>query len=101
MYQNPQTTNNRRVNLNNSVSLSDREDQFQLLQKFDTVIVVDDSGSMGGSRWLEARDALAGIAPLAAQYDTNGLDIHFLNSTKIGTNLRVSTYPNTLHIIFC
>lgn len=36
-------------------------------------------GSMGPSRWEEARDALAGMVELAAQYDSDGVDVHFLN----------------------
>lgn len=54
--------------------------------------IVDDSssmnvnerpdGSMGQSRWEEARDALAGMVQLAAQYDSDGVDVHFLNSEK-------------------
>lgn len=47
---------------------------------------------MEGALWFEAKYALAGIAALAAQYDTNGLDIHFLNSRTVGTNLRVRIY---------
>jgi hypothetical protein len=65
-----------------------REDPLDLLKQFDTIVVVDDSGSMnvtpehqpGPSRWEEARDALAGVVHLAASKDTDGIDVHFLNS---------------------
>ncbi|CAD6932132.1 unnamed protein product [Tilletia controversa] len=66
------------------------EDPLTLLKSFDCVFVVDDSssmhvneqpdGSMGPSRWDEARDALAGVVELARHYDEDGVDIVFLNS---------------------
>ncbi|KAG6331583.1 hypothetical protein ID866_7508 [Astraeus odoratus] len=34
---------------------------------------------MEGARWAEAKAALAGLATIASEYDTDGLDIHFLN----------------------
>ena len=66
-----------------------KENPLDLLRKFDTVIIVDDSSSMEGALWHESRDALAGIAEAAAQYDANGIDLHFLNDQKVGTNLKV------------
>lgn len=71
----------------------------ELLSQVRTVILLDDSGSMGApghlswgfgrfsdnaygsnkSRWDQARDLLAGIAPLVSQYSRFGIDIHFLN----------------------
>lgn len=66
-----------------------KEDAFLFLQKFDTVIILDDSTSMKGLLWREARDALAGIADKVARYNINGIDLHFLNSPVIGKNLKV------------
>ncbi|KAG1896451.1 uncharacterized protein F5891DRAFT_1053926 [Suillus fuscotomentosus] len=40
---------------------------------------MDDSSSMAGSLWKEAKQALATLAGVASQYDANGVDIHFLN----------------------
>lgn len=54
------------------------------LIKYDTVIIVDDSSSMAGPLWFEAREALAGVAQLAAKYDADGIDICFLNSEETG-----------------
>jgi len=45
---------------------------------------------MEGPLWYEARDALAGIADAAARYDTNGIDLYFLNDETVGHNLRAS-----------
>ena len=50
---------------------------------------VDDSGSMAGGLWRQARGALSGIATLAGTYDSDGIDIFFLNSPVVGRNLKV------------
>ena len=50
---------------------------------------VDDSGSMAGGLWRQAREALSGIASLAGTYDSDGIDIFFLNSPEVGQNLKV------------
>ncbi|EPQ27614.1 uncharacterized protein PFL1_04752 [Pseudozyma flocculosa PF-1] len=69
-----------------------REDPLELLKDFDTIFVVDDSasmsvnelpdGSMGRSRWEEARDAVSGVVELAAKYDRDGVDVYFLNNDR-------------------
>ncbi|KAG9019694.1 hypothetical protein FRB90_011503 [Tulasnella sp. 427] len=64
------------------------EDPLELLRRYDTILVVDDSTSMEGPLWYEARDALAGIADVAARYDLDGIDVHFLNSPIVGNGLR-------------
>ncbi|KAG9073740.1 hypothetical protein FRC06_011179, partial [Ceratobasidium sp. 370] len=51
-------------------------------REYDTVFLIDDSGSMAGSLWREAGKALEGVARVAAQYDDDGIDIHFLNSKE-------------------
>ncbi|KIO31076.1 hypothetical protein M407DRAFT_14197 [Tulasnella calospora MUT 4182] len=43
---------------------------------------------MDGPLWFEARDALAGIAEVAARYDLDGIDVHFLNNPIVGRGLR-------------
>ncbi|KAI0774551.1 hypothetical protein C8Q74DRAFT_1369007 [Fomes fomentarius] len=65
-----------------------KEDALEVLKKYDTVIVVDDSGSMAGRLWTEARDALSVLADAAAEYDQNGIDIYFLNDPKRGKGMR-------------
>ncbi|KAK7470159.1 hypothetical protein VKT23_001597 [Stygiomarasmius scandens] len=59
-----------------------------MLAEFDTVIILDDSGSMSGSSWKEARNALAPLAKIASKYDENGIDIHFMNSREVGENIK-------------
>lgn len=52
---------------------------YAFLAEFDTIFVIDDSGSMAGSRWRETREALAAITPICTQHDADGVDIYFLN----------------------
>ncbi|KIM57948.1 hypothetical protein SCLCIDRAFT_129376 [Scleroderma citrinum Foug A] len=65
-----------------------REDALETLKKYDTVLVVDDSASMRGPRWEEAKRALSDLASIAAEYDWDGLDIYFLNHSKAGLGLK-------------
>lgn len=73
-------------------------DPYSFLRQFDTVFLVDDSGyvnstpglspetvtycfssSMAGSRWKETSRAVETIAPICTSYDSDGIDIYFLN----------------------
>lgn len=53
---------------------------YAFLGQFDTVFLIDDSGSMAGSRWRETAAALSAIAPICTQFDANGVDVYFLNA---------------------
>ncbi|KAL8969009.1 MAG: hypothetical protein Q9197_004567 [Variospora fuerteventurae] len=55
------------------------DNQFAFLSKFDTKFVIDDSGSMAGRFWRETAEALASIAGICTTYDSDGIDIYFLN----------------------
>lgn len=59
---------------------SQADDPYAFLATFDTVFLIDDSGSMAGRSWRETRDALETIIPVCVQYDTDGIDINFLVS---------------------
>lgn len=62
------------------------------LMRFDTIFLVDDSGSMFGPRWAQARGALAAVVDLAVKYDKDGVDIRFFNDEDHrGDNLTSST----------
>ncbi|RMD40339.1 hypothetical protein DV735_g4794, partial [Chaetothyriales sp. CBS 134920] len=52
---------------------------YSFLAQFDTVFLVDDSGSMVGRSWRETCTALRAIAPICTAYDQDGIDIYFLN----------------------
>jgi hypothetical protein len=43
---------------------------------------------MAGERWESAKKALMGVAEVAAGYDEDGIDIYFLNSKRVGRELK-------------
>ncbi|KAJ5259421.1 hypothetical protein N7478_012402 [Penicillium angulare] len=55
------------------------DSDFAFLAEFDTIFLVDDSSSMRGPRWQEAEQAISAITPICTQYDSDGIDIYFLN----------------------
>ncbi|KAF2461848.1 hypothetical protein BDY21DRAFT_368027 [Lineolata rhizophorae] len=56
------------------------DDRYDFLKTFDTIVVIDDSGSMAGRSWRETAGALETIAPIVTTYDSDGIDIYFLNA---------------------
>lgn len=61
------------------------DDELEYLREFDLVFVVDDSGSMSmEGRWRQVGEVLAGIAPVCAKYDEDGIEICFINSSLTG-----------------
>ncbi|KAG8699092.1 hypothetical protein FRC09_006841 [Ceratobasidium sp. 395] len=75
----------------------EQENALLQLGKYDTQFLIDDSTSMIGSRWNEARDALAGLAKTALKYDNDGIEIFFLNDVNAGKTVKdiVDTRPYT------
>jgi uncharacterized protein YegL len=63
---------------------------LERLNRLKTVILVDDSPSMEGELWNDAREALAGVADLAAKYNSDGVDVHFLNNTHSVVDIKNS-----------
>lgn len=61
------------------ISISTPEDPYAFLSSFDTVFVIDDSGSMAGRSWREVHAALNAITPICVAHDKDGIDVHFLN----------------------
>ncbi|KAK3944524.1 collagen alpha-5 chain [Diplogelasinospora grovesii] len=61
-------------------SLSTPEDPYAFLSTFDTVFLIDDSGSMAGTSWREVGQALKAITPICTAHDSDGIDLYFLNS---------------------
>jgi uncharacterized protein YegL len=55
------------------------EDPYAFLTTFDTILLIDDSGSMAGRSWREVSQALAVIAPIVSSHDGDGLDLYFMN----------------------
>jgi len=69
------------------------EDQLNDLKNFDTQFLIDDSGSMkqststiakGKTHWEEVKLVLSDIVKVCADYDENGVDVFFFNSSLVG-----------------
>ncbi|KAM0322977.1 hypothetical protein ACHAQA_009076 [Verticillium albo-atrum] len=60
-------------------SVTNTEDPYAFLSQFDTIFVIDDSGSMAGRSWREVKDALRQITPICTAHDSDGIDLYFLN----------------------
>lgn len=58
------------------------DDEYAFLTSFDTVVLIDDSGSMAGRSWRETKDALEMIVPVCVQHDSDGIDMYFLVSSN-------------------
>lgn len=78
VQQSPRTPRGGANTVNQSTNLND-SDPYGFLANFDTVFLIDDSGSMTGRNWTEAREALASITDICTRYDRDGIDIYFLN----------------------
>jgi len=81
--------NNDRLSLAPSVPKVENN-SLQRLNEIEVVILVDDSASMYGPLWADAREALAGVADLAAEYGSDGVDVYFLNDTHSGMAMKDS-----------
>ncbi|KAL7904513.1 hypothetical protein GGI35DRAFT_198746 [Trichoderma velutinum] len=58
---------------------SNVKDPFAFLTFFDTIFVIDDSGSMACKYWKEAADVLRKITPTCTAHDKDGIDLYFSN----------------------
>lgn len=59
------------------------------LALYDVVVYVDDSGSMAqGGRWHDLRAILDRVTETASLFNDTGIAVHFMNSSKIGHEIR-------------
>jgi hypothetical protein len=66
-----------------STQNTDSDDSnYTWLGEFDTIFLVDDSGSMRGERWRQTGAAISAIAPICTKYDSDGIDIYFVNHSN-------------------
>lgn len=75
------------------------DDRFSFLRTFDTIFLIDDSGSMSGRNWKQVSNALAAITPICTLYDQDGIDIKFINTVESPVHSNITT-PSTVHEIF-
>lgn len=66
------------------------DDPYDFLRTFDTIFLIDDSGSMAGGRWEETQAAISAIAPVCTKYDADGIDIYFLNHKHAYHNVQTA-----------
>ncbi|KAG1853857.1 hypothetical protein C8R48DRAFT_777014 [Suillus tomentosus] len=65
--------------------------KLRKLADYKTVVLIDDSISMAEEQsWTLVRGALAGIADLANQYGSQGIDLHFLHQEHYHQNIKTS-----------
>lgn len=67
---------------------------YAFLGQFDTVFLIDDSGSMAGRSWRETSDALCAIAPICTEQDKDGIEVYFLNHRNPYANDDLGAYTN-------
>ena len=67
---------------------------YAFLTQFDTVFLIDDSGSMAGRSWRETSAALCAIAPICTAHDADGIDIYFLNHRNPMAGSNCGGYTN-------
>ena len=67
---------------------------YSFLTQFDTVFLIDDSGSMAGRSWRETAAALSAITPTCTAHDANGIDIFFLNHRNPLASSNLGGYTN-------
>ena len=75
-------------------SITSAEDRYAFLSSFDTMFLIDDSGSMAGSRWRETGAAIRAVAPICTSHDANGIDIFFLNARNGSANHPAAGFCN-------
>ncbi|KAA1076881.1 hypothetical protein PGT21_022884 [Puccinia graminis f. sp. tritici] len=62
---------------------SSGEDKLVILARYDTVLLIDDSALMSQqNRWNEAAVAVAGLADTLVKYNSDGIDVYFMNSNE-------------------
>jgi uncharacterized protein YegL len=67
---------------------------YVFLTQFDTIFLIDDSGSMAGPSWRETKDALAAITPICTAHDADGIDIYFFNHRNAAYMAKGGGYNN-------
>ncbi|KAF2138113.1 uncharacterized protein K452DRAFT_234909 [Aplosporella prunicola CBS 121167] len=82
-----------------NASVTPSDDRYAFLSSFDTIFLIDDSGSMAGRSWRETGKALEAITPICTAHDADGIDIFFLNHPDNQYYHNV-TLPSTVTEIF-
>lgn len=85
-----------------AIQVATPEDPYAFLSSFDTIFLIDDSGSMAGRSWREVRSALSSITPICTAHDADGVDVYFLNhrasSSPSKEGKAAGGYPNVTDV---
>jgi uncharacterized protein YegL len=81
-----------------SLAASTDSDPYAFLKSFDTVFLIDDSGSMAGRSWKETGKALETITPICTQRDADGIDVYFLNHPDSSLYKNITTAGTVVEI---
>ena len=74
------------------------DDPYDFLRSFDIVFLIDDSWSMKGRSWRETTEALKMIALICTRYDSNGIDLYFLNHPDSRHHKNVTSASTVIEI---
>lgn len=74
------------------------DDPYAFLRSFDTIFLIDDSGSMAGHNWRETGKALETITPICTSRDADGIDIYFLNRADSNLYKNVTSAGTVIEI---
>ena len=69
---------------------SPSEDALEMLRDYNTIFLVDDSSSMAAEHWVTAKQALLDMAETAARYEDDGVSVYFVNSKRIGREIKTA-----------
>ncbi|KAJ4333997.1 hypothetical protein N0V95_009285 [Ascochyta clinopodiicola] len=86
------------TNMDPSRAAPAADDQYAFLKSFDTIFLIDDSGSMAGRSWRETGKALETITPICTERDADGIDIFFLNHPDSSLYKNVTTVGTVIEI---
>lgn len=81
-----------------SALINTDSDPYAFLKTFDTIFLIDDSGSMAGRSWRETAAALETITPICTQRDADGVDIYFLNHPDSSLYKNITTAGTIVEI---
>lgn len=71
---------------------------YAFLKSFDTLFLIDDSGSMAGRSWKETGKALETITPICTDHDADGIDVYFLNHPDSSLYKNITTAGTVIEI---
>ncbi|KAF9695364.1 hypothetical protein EKO04_006353 [Ascochyta lentis] len=94
----PGAASNLQTTMSTPRSASTADDQYAFLKSFDTIFLIDDSGSMAGRSWRETGKALETITPICTERDADGIDIFFLNHPDSSLYKNVTTAGTVIEI---